>query len=488
MKLQLVNAPLIASTKFGEISQNMWPPLAIMYLASYLRKNLRHKIEIKLTDGLLEGFSQTSKIIDSYGPDIMAVSSLTSNVTGAYKIINQAKKQNPNLFVITGGVHASALPEDIFKRSETDLIIVGEGEQTFLEVIKSLLEKKSFSNIRGLALRKDGQILTTKPRGFIHNLDQIPFPAHDLLENRDKYVGWFFKKQKPETAIMSTRGCPFNCYFCANIIWKSGKPWLRMRSPKNVVDELEWLVKDYGTKEYFDVADEFNCSIPWALEVCDEIIKHKLNLTWKCQLRADRVTEELAKKMAKAGCWYIHLGAESGNQKTLDGIGKKITPDQVEESARILKKYGIKVDILLMLFNIWEEKGKLQYEGVRESLQTLAFADHLKKKKAADFIGWSPTTPYPGSQLFRTARKYNLIKKSQLIHWERWNNVWGMPAFLPGISKKDYMRVKTRGTLIQLKYVFSMRKYINFGNFIDLSKRILALLLYTFENLKRAMK
>lgn len=477
MKIQLVNAPLLKLGKFGEFSVNTWPPLGIMYLASYLRENYSYDLKIKLTDGTLLGKEKTIEEIINFSPDILGISASTSNSTGGYFIINEVKKKLPDIFVIYGGVHASALPEEIYDASKTDIVVIGEGEETFLEIIQELKRRKSnFKKIPGLALFDNDKIIKTTPRQFIQNLDNIPFPAYDLLEYRDKYVGWFFQKQSPETIIASTRGCPFHCFFCTDAVWKSSKPFLRVRSPKNIVDELEWLVKNYGIREYFDVADEFNCIEPWAIEVCQEIKKRKLGLTWKCQLRADKVSETLAKNLAEAGCWYVHLGVESGNQRTLNGIGKKITIEQVGKACKVLKKYDIKVDLLLMLFNIWEENGRLAYEGVEESMNTLKFAKRMLKNGKADFFGWSPTTPYPGSQLYRFSMKHNLIPKEMHGKWEKWNNVWNISVNLPKISRYDYTKVKTIGALLQSWYIFrKMKGGINVSTFFDLAKRVLAI-------------
>lgn len=456
MKVQLVNAPPLKMAKLGEFLVNTWPPLGIMYLASYLEQNLRERLEIKLTDGVLLGKEKALEEVLDFAPDILGISAVTSTSTGGYWLISKAKEKLPKTFVIYGGAHASALPEEVYKVSQTNLVALGEGEQTLLEVVKALQSgRTNFEKITGLAiLGENGEVVKTGQRQFIANLDKLPFPAHHFIEHRQKYVGWFFQKQKPETIIMSTRGCPFRCFFCTESVWKSSRPFLRVRSPQNIADEVEWLVKDWGAKEYFDMADEFNCLEGWAIEVCREIKKRKLGVFWKCQLRADKVSENFARNLAEAGCWYVHLGVESGNQKTLDGIGKKITLEQVERACQNLKKYGLKVDLLLMLFNIWEEKGKLAYEGVKESLNTLKFGQRLIEKGWADFFGWSPTTPYPGTPLYRFSLKHNLIPKEILGHWEKWNNVWAISVNLPNVSRFDYTKVKTLGACLQSWYIF----------------------------------
>ncbi|MDO8657204.1 MAG: radical SAM protein [Candidatus Levybacteria bacterium] len=473
MKIQLIHAPFLQKERSGAFQPTIWPPIGIMYLASYLRKNFKGKLRIKLTDGGTLGEDKTLEEIKNFNPDILGISSFTPNSTGGYYLTNEVKKILPETFIIFGGVHASALPEDVYKSANVDLVAIGEGEQTFLEVVKAVSQKKkNFEKIPGLAILKRGKVIRTPPRQFIKNLDDLPFPTYDLIDNLDKYHGWFFRKNYPDTAFMSTRGCPYHCFFCTDAVWKSSKPYLRVRSPKNVADELEWLTKKYGYKEYFDLADEFNCIESWAIDVCREIKKRKLGITWKCQLRADKVSDELAKNLAEAGCWYVHLGVESGNQRTLDGINKKITIEQVEKACKNFKKYGIKVYLLMMIFNIWEEKGELAFEGVKESLNNLKFARHLIDKGLADFLGWSPTTPYPGGQLYPFAIKHNLIPQHYIGSWEKWNNIWGIPLKLPGISRYDYQKVKVLGTIFQFWYFFKkMRNGINHRTVAELTER-----------------
>ena len=481
MKIQLVSAPFLGLGRSDSFQYSFHPPLGILYLGGYLRKYYPSKINLKLTDGALLGRQQTVREVLQFQPDILGISALTPNSLGGYYLANQVKKALPKTFIVFGGVHASALPEEVYRLCKTDLVVVGEGEQTLLEIVKAyeakrkdFFEKKDFFEIPGLAIKKSGKIFRTSPRKFIQNLDKLAFPSHDLLEHRELYRGWVFKKSSPETVIMSTRGCPFHCFFCTDVIWKSAKPHLRMRSPKNIADELEWLAKDYGIKEYFDIADEFNCSQAWAIAVCEEIAKRKLGLTWKCQLRADQVSGKLAKSLVKAGCWYVCLGVESGNQRTLNGIGKSITLSQVEKSCQILKKHGLKINLLFMLFNIWEEGGQLAFEGVKESLNTLSFARRLIGKGWADFFSASPTMPYPGSPLYRFSLKHKIIPQKMMGRWENWNNIWGIPLNLPKVAPSDYVKVKTIATGLQTWFFLTrMRRGVNFRTIDDYIKRFL---------------
>jgi radical SAM superfamily enzyme YgiQ (UPF0313 family) len=178
------------------------------------------------------------------------------------------------------------------------------------------------------------------------------------------------------------------------------------------------------------------------------MIKRNTAVTWKTQLRAYPLDEELVELMSKSGCWYVHLGIESGNQQTLDGIGKKITLAQVQEACMLLKRYKIKVLGLFMLFNVWDDSG-LKYEDLTLTLNTLSFAKKLVKSGLIDYLGWSITTPYPGSPLYEIALNNDLLKPHIKGNWDAWIKDDFFVMQLPGISDRDIARIKTKGSILR---------------------------------------
>lgn len=471
MRIQLINAPMKKCKRVGgEIISTMWPPYALMCLSAYIKskyldnEDSSSPLEIKITDSVLIGMAETKKRINEFQPDIIGLTFLTPNATGAYDLINDIRDELPRSLIVCGGVHATALPEEVLTRSKADLVVIGEGERTFYEIVKARqngIEKPV--DIEGIAHLKNGFVVRTADRKP-SKLDELPMPGYDFVEDLDAYKGFRFKKKSKEMYVMSTRGCPFNCCFCSNVVWKIKQPYFRMRSPENYVNELEDLIKKYGIEEFFDMADEFNCNHRWALEVCQEIIDRKLNVWWKCQLRVDKVTEELARALKRAGCWYVHIGAETGNQATLDGINKKVSLEQIERSCTILRDHGIKVNALFMLYNIWEEDGKLRFEDVQENMNTLDFAKDLLSRNLASTIGVTITTPYPGSRLYDIALSHGIIKEGMLGNWERWNQVWSISVNLPGVTEEDITKLKAAAGRLQARYLHKLLFMINFKN------------------------
>ena len=447
MKVYLINAPRIVregktdlTVELDEITR-LFPPLGILYLAGYLRENVKD-VEIKVIDGLIEGLFATFKKVKRFSPDIVGISSTTANSTGAYQLSHLIRRELPNSLIIIGGIYATSMPKDTLKRSAADFVVIAEGEIIFSEVVKTYAKVKSrgkchYEHIKGLAYLENGVLKQTGLMPLIQNIDDIPFPARDLID-LSLYKRWVLaKKHPPETSIISTRGCPFNCNFCSNIIWKFQKPWLRLRSPGNIMDEVEEMRDRFRYKEYIDQSDEINSSIRWAVQVAQEKIRRKIDMPWKAYIRADLVTNELVKNLAKSGLWYVQIGIESGNNKTLKGIGKNITLAQVVGACKLLKKYKIKIMGLFMFFNLWEKNSKLMYEGVQESRTTLKFIKKLLKENLIDYASMSQSTPYHGSMLWDIALRHRIIKPEHLGRWERWSDVWNSILDLPGVSDSD---------------------------------------------------
>lgn len=478
-KVHLVFAPSLLYSPYEVLGENMWPPMGILYLSSYLRSRMAN-VEIKITDGCKIGYKSTLQEIKKFKPDIVGISFYTTLAYGASKLAQEVKKILPSSIVVMGGAHATTLPEDTLKASGADIVIIGEGEKTFSRIVRLISQDKNlseFANLPGICIKIDGKVRQNAPSKFITPLDKIPFPAWDLIDIAE-YKGWYMSKQSPEATMFFSRGCPYNCTFCSNRVWKSSQPVVRFRSPQNIVDEMEYLKNSFSVKEIFDNSDEFNCNLEHSLAVCREIKKRNLGITWKTQLRVSPFTEELAKELAASGCWYVHLGVESGNQETLNGIKKKIDLKDVELTCKLLKKYNIKVMALFMLFNVWEENGKLCYEDVKMTQNTLDFAWKLVKNNLADYISWSIATPYPGSELYDIACKHNLLNPAFRDSWESWQKEGLFIMDLPGVSKTDRNIIKLKGEFLRMMCLLK-RKYFKLKDLPFLAKRALHILRYS---------
>ena len=435
----------IVRTKSAAVWDAALPPLGILYLAAYLHQT-RPDVELKATDGLLHGMDGTLAQVRSFGPDVLCVSFYTGAALGAYELIKRAKQECPEMIVIAGGPHATALPGEVLTCSAADVVVRGEGEHTLTTLITLLLDEGKLTadilpSVRGISFRDhDGSIRVTCNPKHLLDLDEIPFPAWHLLPISD-YRGYHLCKQTPEYPILFSRGCPYDCVFCPNEHWNLSKPKVRFRTPKNIVDEMEELVRTYGIREFNNLADEFNNHPHIAPEICAEIKRRKLNITWKTMLRSDHMNDELVREMADSGCWLASLGIETGNPETLASIRKGFTHEQVENACHLLKKYGLKVQGYFMLFNAWEEDSELCFEDAAMSRNTIRYAQKLFSERLLDYMGWSVATPYPGSELYWIAVRHSLIRPELAGRWDDWGQNALFVMKLPGVDELEQARV-----------------------------------------------
>jgi len=244
--------------------------------------------------------------------------------------------------------------------------------------------------VRGITFRKGDKIIDNKPMPFIKNIDEIPFPSRDLLPF-DKYQ----VNGVRYTTMLTSRGCPFGCSFCASSRLFGG--YWRGRSPKNVLEEMRIIYEDYNTKNVEFLDDTFTLNQKRAEEICDGIIREGWDITWGASSRVDTLTRRLVEKMKRAGCWVLYLGIESGCQRILNGVGKRITLEQVKKAVRIVKNAGIEV---LGSFIIG-----FPDDTLKSIKQTIKFAKSLN----IDYAQFSILTPYPGTPVFNYAVENDLL-------------------------------------------------------------------------------
>lgn len=333
MKVMLIN-PM---TRF--VTKDIMPPLGLAWLAAVLEQN---SISVEILDALVErkDLETVANKVKKTCPDIVGITCVTATRSDAFKTADKIRVTCPNATVVIGGPHVTFTAEDTLRNIQSvDIIVRGEGEATFLELVKALESGTDLTEVKGISFRSEGNIIHNPPRPFIEDIDSLPFPARHLLP-MEKYDFRIPFTDVKATNVLSGRGCPFGCIYCStSTMW--GKT-IRMRSPSNVVDEIEQIVKEYGIRGIYFFDDTFTFHKRRTIEICDEIIERGLDLVWFCESRVDVIDEELLTKMKKAGCKIIAFGIESGSQRVLDIIKKKITVDQSIKATNLCKKVGIK--------------------------------------------------------------------------------------------------------------------------------------------------
>lgn len=406
MKVLLINPNYRKVYRYvAEEATMIEAPLGLAYIASVLRKN---NFDVRILDAAALNLSdmQIKRAVDKCNPGIVGITAATNTITLAYDIANSIKT-NKRLIVV-GGPHTSILPEQTLKECKSiDIAVRGEGEYAMLEIA----QKKPLKKIRGISYRKGNRIIKNKDRDFIKNLDELPFPARDLLP-LDKYYSVGIRRY-PFATMITSRGCPYNCNFCVNYT-VLGKGF-RARSVENVMQEIDYLVKKHHVREIDINDDNFSVDMTRAERICDELIKRKHDLIWKMGngIRADRLNENLVRKMKKAGCYLIAFGIESGNPKILKDINKGESLEQITTAIKWCKKYRILTEGFFIIGNLGDNEKTMQ--------DTINFA----KKLDLDIAQFQVFIPLPGSSY------EGIIRKEGRIFAKSWKeyNAFGRPIF-----------------------------------------------------------
>ncbi len=336
-------------------------------------------------------------------PDIVGITNpSTLHAQDAYDMARIVKEVSKDTLVVLGGAHASSNPEKVIAEKDVDIVVVGEGEETLLKVVRAYEAGSKLDNIAGTYVKVDGKVVNNPGAGFIEDLDSIPFPARHLLpmdiyfQNAREEIDYAMR-DKIATMITS-RGCPGKCIYCAvQTVW--GRRW-RSRSPGNVVDEIEQLMKDYGVGEIHFLDDSISVNKKRLGAICDEIIDRKIDVKWTTPngVAIWLLDKPLIKKMKRAGCYRLTFGLESGNAETLKFLGKKYNYDY----AREIIKYAHSVGLWTIGTFIIGSPDEME-ESINDSID-FAIDSYL------DFAVFYIANPFPGTEMYEMYKKEGLLE------------------------------------------------------------------------------
>ncbi len=361
------------------------PPTDLMYLAS-IAENCGF-------EAIIRDYSQGGNFeadLKEIQPNYLVANIATPTFKSDMMAVQLAKEIVPSICtIVKGAPFLTYNTNTIYENPFIDYVIMGEAELT----LKDILDGVPDNEILGICYRENFQPVKNDKRPFIDNLDILPFPARHLVDNS------IYRRPdngKVQAVIKVARGCPFHCFFCLATPVSGAK--VRTRSPENIVAELKECVEKYNIKNFLFWSDIFNFNREWTLELCQKIIESGLKITWSSNTRADTMDDEMAKMMYKSGCRLVSIGVESGSQKMLDNIGKKITLDDIRNTVKILKKNKIKIYNYFVIGLPWETE-----ETVEE---TIKFAIELD----SNFISFYTATPLPGTKYFAYAMLNKLVE------------------------------------------------------------------------------
>ena len=374
-------------------SEETYYPLGLAYLHSYLESKKINVETLSLNyvsyeDCLKEVMSK----IKTFSPDIIGLSILTSNRVSSYKVIEEVHKKYPKIQIVLGGIHATIMHKQLVEKYPFVIVVLGEGEIIFEELIKELNKKKpNLEKIDGLAFYDNG-VKRTEPRIVIQDLDILPFPKHEL----------FFKSNKRKYAsLLSSRGCYFSCSFCC--LNPETKRIARLRSPKNVVDEIEYLVNNFSQiKEIIIQDDSFFIDNERVIKICDEIIKRKIKMSFICSGRVIPVSKKMIRKLEQAGFRTVMLGVESGNNEILRRARKGINKKDIIKTFKLFADSQITLKTFLIV--------GLPGETMDTINETAKFIQELQMIK---YFSFGPVSNilmiYPGTEVYEIAKVAGVI-------------------------------------------------------------------------------
>ena len=370
--------PVISRHTGGKTKIGMFPPLGMTYVAAMLRAQ---GIPVRILDPIPQGYSFESSLAYARNFDVIIITLAASNAQGSYRFFSHLKGK-VRIFM---GTHATALADHILEKGYCDIIVRGEPEYTALETVQNLT---GLEGVAGISYRKDGQVISNRDRPLIKNLDELPFPARDLVDNAKYRIVSF--PGKPVALVLTSRGCPFECTFCATHLFY--KRTRSVRSVENVVREVEDIVQTYGINHIFFIDDTFTIGEKRIIALCRLLEERHIAIEWICLGRVDTVTEPMLTEMKKAGCREIIYGIESASPAVLAATRKNITHEQMERAVRATKNLGMRVSLFFMFGN------------PGDTLSSIRDTSRLARKLNPNFASFNIATPDPGTPMFEAIK------------------------------------------------------------------------------------
>ena len=342
-------------------------------------------------------WQEVKEKIEYLKPDVVGLDAMTASFPAALNVAALVKQYSRDTYVVLGGHHPTALPEAVLKCQDVDVVVRGEGERTFLELIRNIENKSDLTDVLGISLKKNGAIFHNPDRPLIPDINTIPYTAKHLMLDLDKYPPDGFGM------IISSRGCPYNCIFCSSkLVWTRKT---RFRSPQNVVGEIKQTKESFKTDTFKFLDDTLTLDKDHIIEICDLLIQENVDIRWACMSVVNSLDEVMLQKMRQSGCYMVSIGIETGDPETMKRIKKGITLKQVENAVKVLKKHGFLVHGYVMYGFPWETQEHLE--------RTIRFIENLK----LDSLGYSIATPLPATELLSIVQNEGLLPDTELIDW-----------------------------------------------------------------------
>lgn len=444
MRVLLINPPRfneLVGKNPGIVEENRGfnPPLGILSLAGYLKKNSSHEVEVFDAQPGSWGYDALETIFAGKKVDIVGITAMTFTLIDVWKTVRLVKKTIPGVKVILGGPHVHLYPKETINLEGVDYLMQGEGEITFLEFLNHYHDLERLRKIPGLCFIDPAtkQIINNGIAPSTQDLDKLGWPARDLVNISD-YTS-LLGRSNMITTMFTSRGCPYRCTFCdrpySPVI--SGFRW---RSAKHVADEIEEII-ELGISEAFIYDDTFTIRKDRVFELCDEIIRRKIKFTWDVRAHVNTISPDMLKAMRKAGCDRIHYGVEVGNDRMMREIKKNATVSKIEKVFAWTKDVGMETLAYFMFGQQTETR-----EDMQDSIR-------MAKELNPSYAHFTIFCPYPGTEIYLKGLKNGLIKEDV---WHKFSTNPG-PGYKLPVWEEHLSRVQLQEVLVSAYKQFYLR-------------------------------
>jgi len=448
----LVNLPWKANGSWGVRAGSRWPhikdsdekdylpfPFFLAYTASVL---LRHGISVRVIDAIAEYMEQDDfkGLVDELEPSLLVAEVSTPSLKNDLDLLARIRKKDTKIAVC--GLDFNIREQGFLKENDfIDFVMIGEYEYTALELINCIKNSKGLNKVKGLIYKENGGVRVNPPRPLIDNLDELPWPLREQLP-MERYIDAPGNIPVPCAQMWASRGCPFQCTFCAwpQLMYNGNR--YRMRNPKAIADEMEYLVRERKFKSVYFDDDSFNINKKNILDLCREIKERSLNVPWAVMARADTMDKEMLMVMKAAGLHAVKYGVESAKQELLDNAGKNLNLKKAEEMIRFTKSLGVKTHLTFTF--------GLPGETEETIKRTIDYAIELD----SDTVQFSIMTPYPGTEYYRQLDvKGHIISKD----WSDYDGASKSVIRTEQLSEKDLENARKRALRMWKRHKRSKR-------------------------------
>lgn len=376
---------------YSNVMKESWVPIGLMYIAANLRAN---GIDVKIID---TKFDDVMQAINLYDPTYVGLGGMTVMSQDAIEWGERIKSNFPHIQLIFGGVHFTFIPDDA--KPIADIIVKGEAEKVFVEICKG----GPLSMIKGIIFKCGDRYIDNGQWQQIEDLDSLPLPAYDLIDI-SRYSDELVTGEKA-VSIMTGRGCPYNCAFCA-----SPKLWrrrVRYHSVSYTIGHIMYLINNYNLKNLRIMDDTFTCNNDRVIEFCKALKRNNINLKMTCLTNVNNANYEIFKLMKDVGFDIVAFGLESVDETVLKLVDKNITEEKARRAIELAHKAGLRTELLFMVGNMGDTKESLE--------KSLAFSKTLGSYK----VYFQLATPFPGSRFYDIAEKYGTVVDRD---WKQYNH------------------------------------------------------------------